>query len=59
MVGEAIIVAAIGATGTVLAALFQVMRKENKDDHGMVVQALNRVESKLDGHIQDHARGDV
>ena len=59
MVGEAVVVAVIGATGTVLAGLFQAMRRENKDDHAMVSNALNRIETKLDDHIQDHVRGDV
>lgn len=56
---EAIIVAAIAAVGTVLAALVQVMRKENKHDHGVVATSLNRIETKLDNHIDDHLRGDI
>ena len=56
---EAIIVAVIAAVGTVLAALVQQMRKENKHDHGIVATSLNRIETKLDDHISDHARGDL
>lgn len=54
-----IIVAVVGAVGTVLAALVQVMRKENRDDHAIVADSLNRIETKIDGHINDHAKGNV
>lgn len=56
---EAVIVAVIAAVGGVLAALVQGLRKENRDDHAMVGQALNRIETKLDNHIDDHLKGDV
>jgi hypothetical protein len=56
---EAVIVAVVAAVGGVLAALVQGMRKENRDDHAMVGQALNRIEIKLDNHIDDHLKGDV
>lgn len=56
---EAILVAVIAAVGGVLAALVQGMRKENRDDHAMVGQALNRIEVKLDNHIDDHLKGDI
>jgi hypothetical protein len=56
---EAVIVAVVAAVGGVLAALVQGMRKENRDDHAMVGQALNRIEVKLDNHIDDHLKGDV
>lgn len=56
---EAIAVALIGLVGVVLAALIQRGRKENKDDHMLVVQGMARIESKIDGHIGDHARGDL
>jgi hypothetical protein len=56
---EAVIVAVVAAVGGVLAALVQGLRKENRDDHAMVGQALNRIETKLDNHIDDHLKGDV
>lgn len=56
---EAIVVAAIAAIGGVLAALIQTGRKENKSDHNLVVQGMARIENKIDGHIGDHARGDL
>lgn len=54
---EAIIVAVIGAVGVVLASLFQSMRKENREDHALVTSSLSRIETKLDGHIDNHAQG--
>lgn len=56
---EAIIVAVIAAVGGILAALVQSMRKENRDDHAVVADSLNRIETKIDGHINDHAKGNV
>jgi hypothetical protein len=56
---EAVVVAVIAAVGGVLAALVQGFRKENRDDHAMVSQALNRIEVKLDNHIDDHLKGDI
>jgi hypothetical protein len=56
---EAIIVASIAAIGGVLAALVQGLRKENRTDHAVVSDSLNRIETKLDNHIDDHLKGDV
>lgn len=56
---EAVIVAVIAAVGGILAALVQSMRKENRDDHAIVADSLNRIEVKIDGHINDHAKGNV
>jgi hypothetical protein len=54
---EAIIVALIGLVGVVLAALIQHNRKEDKNEHGMLMDTVLRVETKIDGHITDHAKG--
>lgn len=56
---EAVVVAVIAAVGGILAALVQSMRKENRDDHAIVADSLNRIEVKIDGHINDHAKGNV
>lgn len=56
---EAVIVAVIAAVGTVLAALVQVLRNENRDDHRVVQDSLNRIEVKLDNHIDDHLNGKI
>ncbi len=53
-----IVVALITALGAVLVSLLQKGRKENKEDHGLVVKALGRIEYKIDEHIVDHARGE-
>jgi hypothetical protein len=42
----------------VLVALVEKGRRENKDDHNRVVQSLDRIENKIDGHINDHAKGE-
>lgn len=56
---EAIVVAVIGAVGAVLAALMEHLRRENRDDHAIVADSLNRIENKLDDHIRDHLTGEV
>ena len=56
---EIVVVAVIGAVGTILAGLVQVMRKENRDDHAVVADSLNRIETKLDDHIDDHLKGEI
>jgi hypothetical protein len=56
---EAIVVASIAAFGGILAALVQGLRKENRNDHAVVANSLNRIETKLDNHIDDHLKGDV
>jgi hypothetical protein len=52
-----VLVALIGAVGGILASLVQKGRKENKDDHAQVAHSLNRIETKIDGHIDSHAKG--
>lgn len=56
---EGIIVAVIGLIGVVLASLIQTTRKENKTDHAQVMDAVVRIETKIDTHINDHARGHI
>jgi len=58
---SAIIVALITTVGTVLVALFNVLRKENRQDHNIVRDKLEQlrqdvkdVDDKLDGHITWH-----
>jgi hypothetical protein len=50
----------------VLIAMIGYLVKTTRDDHGKTAANLNellrghdRIENKLDGHINDHARGDV
>lgn len=58
---SAIIVALITTMGTVLVALFNSLRKENRRDHGIVTSKLEQlhqdvkdVDNKLDRHIDWH-----
>ena len=58
---SAIIVALITTVGTVLVALFNTLRKENRADHNVVRQKLEElrqdvkdVDHKLDDHITWH-----
>lgn len=60
----AVIAALLTAIGGIITTLLVVLRGENKDDHAMVVSSLDRlsdgmerVESKIDSHVTDHARG--
>lgn len=55
---EAIIVALITTVGAILVALIQYNRKLEKKEHGSVMRTLERVETKIDGHIADHAKGE-
>ncbi len=56
---ETLLVAVVTGAFGVLVALIQRGRKENATDHATVVRTLERVETKIDTHINDHARGDV
>ena len=56
---KTIIVAVIAAFGGVIAALVQGLRKENRTDHAVVANSLNRIETKLDDHIDDHLKGSL
>lgn len=60
----AVLGALITATGGVLVAIINKFRKENHADHGRVRDALDRVsatidrvEGKVDSHINWHATG--
>jgi hypothetical protein len=60
----AVAAALLTAIGGIITTLLVVLRGENKEDHAMVVSSLERlndgmerVESKIDGHVTDHARG--
>ena len=51
-------VAAAAVTGgfLVLVTLLERTRRENNRDHGENSIKLDRIEDKIDGHINDHAR---
>lgn len=61
---SAIIVGVITTIGAIIVALVQRGRKENRDDHALVmgairhvVRVVHRVDEKLDKHIEDHEGG--
>ena len=58
-----VLAAAITAVGTILVALIQQFRRENRRDHGTVMDALDRVsntiervEGKVDSHLEWHIK---
>jgi len=59
MLSEAIIVAIIGLVGAVMVALIQRHRIESNESNEIMANSLDRIEKKLDGHIDDHLKGDV
>jgi hypothetical protein len=62
--GWALVISAIiAAGGSLIIALIQVFRKENRRDHGAVMDALDRVsttvqrvEGKVDSHLEWHIK---
>ena len=55
---EGIIIALITTVGGVMVAMIHHSRKKDSEEHGMVMETLTRVETKIDGHINDHAKGE-
>jgi hypothetical protein len=58
-----IVVAVIGLVGSGLALQFQKLKKENRNDHDLVIRAITEVQDdvrevgkKLDGHIDWHLK---
>ena len=61
---EAVVVALVTAVGGIIVAVIHAFRKENHKDHAAVMNAIDRVsntvervEGKVDSHIQWHAQG--
>lgn len=60
--GVAVVLSAVvGLVGSVLVTLIQRSRKENKEDHGIVVEHQRLIyrtvidlDKKIDRHIDDH-----
>ena len=60
--GVAVVLSAVvGLVGSVLVTLIQRSRKENKDDHALVVdhqrliyRTVINLDKKIDRHIEDH-----
>lgn len=59
MPSDAIIVALIGLMGGVMVALIQRHRTESNESNEIMAHSLDRIEKKLDSHIDDHLKGEV
>ena len=53
---EGVVVTLIAGGFTVVVALIHKLLKENRHDHGIVADSLNRIEHKVDRHIENHER---
>ena len=52
--GSEIVVSLIGGGFAVVVALIHKLIRDNERDHGIVHTSLDRIEQKLDRHIEDH-----
>jgi hypothetical protein len=65
--GVAVVLSAVvGLVGSVLVTLIQRSRKENKEDHGLVVEhqrliyrTVMNLDKKFDRHIDDHQAKEI
>ena len=53
---EGVVVTLIAGGFTVVVALINKLIKENRQDHGIVHHSLDRIEQKVDRHIENHDR---
>lgn len=53
---EGVLVTLIGGGFSVVVALIHRLTKENRHDHGIVADSLDRIETKIDRHIENHDR---
>jgi hypothetical protein len=49
-----VLVSLIGGGFGLVGILLNKIIKENRTDHGIVRDSLNRIETKIDGHLEDH-----
>jgi hypothetical protein len=49
-----VLVSFIGGGFGLVGILLNKIIKENRSDHGIVRDSLNRIETKIDGHLEDH-----
>ena len=52
--GTEVLVAVIAGGFTLLVALIQRGQKKQDHDHGIVRDSLDRIETKIDRHIDNH-----
>jgi hypothetical protein len=53
-VDSGVLVSLIGGGFGLLGILLNKIIKENRIDHGIVRDSLNRIETKIDKHLEDH-----
>ena len=53
---DSVVVALITGGFTVVVAIIHKLLKENRQDHGVVADSLDRIERKVDRHIENHER---
>ena len=53
---DGVLIAFISGGFTVVVALIHKLLKENRHDHGVVANSLDRIEQKVDRHIENHDR---
>jgi hypothetical protein len=51
---SSILVSLIGGGFSLLGILLHKSIKENREDHGLVRDSLNRIETKVDQHLDGH-----
>lgn len=51
---EGVWVALVTGGFGIIVALIHSSRRENRKDHGMVANSLDRIERKLDSHLDGH-----
>lgn len=63
---DVVIASAVTGGFGVIVAMIGYLAHTNKKEHGenggkldQLLQGHDRIESKIDGHINDHAKGDV
>lgn len=52
--GNEVTVAIVAGGFSLLGIALNKMMKENRNDHGIVRDSLNRIETKIDGHLDNH-----
>jgi len=53
-VDSTILVSLIGGGFGLIGILLNKLIKENRSDHGIVHDSLNRIETKVDKHLEGH-----
>lgn len=55
---DQVLVSLIAGGFSVVVAMIEFTRRTNDRDHQSNARKLDRIEVKIDGHINDHAKGE-